>query len=124
METKYKALVIPVEGPVRELELGGENDLAVLQEVVGGLIQAVPLPDFIGDNERATLYVNEEGKFSGDKPNMRATDFMVPGIGLFWGDYVAGDAVVAGFNPGKGEHAELPEKVERRVRLVEREAGR
>ena len=47
----------------------------------------------------ATAYVNEEGKFMPREidgkpgpgaPNMRATDFMVPGIGLMPGDYIAG----------------------------------
>ena len=122
----HKALVIPVEGPITEIEVGrpGGGDLAVLQEHVGGLIQALPLPDFIRDADKATGYVNEEGKFEPDcKPNMRATDFMVPGVGLFFGDYIAGTFILAGFNPRNGTHAELPQSVIDRARLIEREAG-
>lgn len=115
-------LVIPEKGPVREVELTGDGDLKVLQELVGGYIQAVPLPAFIQSADRATAYVNEEGKFSLER-NRRATDFMVPGIGLFFGDWVAGPLVVCGFDPATGEHAELPADVVARVRLIESEAA-
>jgi hypothetical protein len=43
-----KALVIPVEGPLCEIELAAENDdLDTLQRAVGGFIQALPLPGFV-----------------------------------------------------------------------------
>jgi len=120
----FKAVVIPVEGPVYEIEVGrpGADDLAVLQEAVGGLIEALAVPQFINGSERATAYCNEEGKYV-CKPNMRATDFMVPGVGLFPGDYISGPMVVCGFNPRTGNHAPLPTTVEARVRLIEREAA-
>ena len=117
-----KALLIPAEGPVETIELDGT--LEQLQKLVGGFVQALPLPTFIEGSERATAYVNEEGKFDpACQPNMRATDFLVLGVGLFFGDYVAGPMLVCGFNPATGEHVELPSSVERRIRLVEREAG-
>lgn len=126
----FTALVIPVVGPIRELELaGGGRDLDTLQAAVGGLIQALPLPDFINDAANATAYMNEDGKFTcvdeRGEPlvNRRATDFMVPGVGLFFGDFIAGDMVLAGFNARTGEHAELPQAVIDRARLIEREAG-
>ena len=119
-----EALVIPVVGPVQPITLEGDT-LEQLQGIVGGLIQALPVPDFICPDGRATVYVNEEGKFDPDcRPNMRATDFLVPGVGLFWGDYVAGTMIVAGFDPRTGNHAPLPTAVEQRVRLIEQEAGR
>jgi hypothetical protein len=116
-----RARLIPVEGPLEEVELDGT--LAQLQAIVGGTIQALPLPDFIAGADEATAYVNDEGKFLGCQPNLRATDFMAPGVGLFWGDYVAGPFLLCGFDPSKGEHAELPDPVERRARLIEREAS-
>jgi len=125
-----KALLIPVTGPLVEVDLDGT--LGQLQALVGGNIEAVPLPEFIGGSERATAYVNEEGKFlprdvDGEPgpgaPNMRATDFMVPGVGLFPNDYIAGAFLLCGFDAGTGEHADLPDPVLRRARLIEREAG-
>lgn len=121
----HTALVIPVEGPITEIELGRTSgDLAVLQEAVGGDIEAIPLPAFINGAQSATAYINTDGKYTEDcKPNMRATDFFVPGIGLFPNDYIAGACVLAGFNPRNGSHAELPQPVIDRARLIEREAG-
>lgn len=119
-----KALLIPVEGPIESVELDGS--LAQVQDLVGGgHIEAVPLPDFIKDADVATAYINDEGKFRDDlKPNMRATDFMVPGVGLFWGDYIAGPFLLVGFDPSTGDHTDdLPKAVVERVRLIEREAA-
>jgi hypothetical protein len=120
-----KALVIRSEGPIEEIELvGGDGQLKQLQELVGGYIQAIPLPDFVDRQGKATAYINEEGKFEPDcKPNMRATDFFVPGIGLMYGDYIAGTLVLCGFDVSTGEHAELPQPVIDRARLIETEAG-
>jgi hypothetical protein len=114
------ALMIPVEGPVQSVVLDGT--LAQLQALVGGHIEALPVPSFIDGRGRATAYVNADGKCL-CPPNMRATDFMVPGVGLFFGDYVAGPMLVCGFNPRTGEHAKMPTSVEKRVRLIEQEAG-
>lgn len=121
----FVALVIPVDGPVQTIRLGNDGDaLSTLQAAVGGFIEAVPLPDFIKGSDRATCYVNEEGKYTPEcQYNPRGTDFMVPGVGLMWGDYIAGSLVVAGFDPETGSNADLPEPVAARVRLIEREAG-
>jgi hypothetical protein len=120
-----KALVIPVMGRVREIDLRSDDDdsLSQRQAEVGGWIEAVKIPSFIPDADRATCYVNEEGKLDGLPVNHRATDFMVPGIGLWWGDYIAGPMVVCGFDYETGTNAPIPPGVERRVRLVETEAG-
>ena len=118
-------LLIPVDGPLEEIELvDGDGSLEQLQGLVGGLIQALPLPRFIDGADTATAYINEEGKFDPDqRRNGRATDFFVPGEGLLWGDYIVGPLVLAGFIPYSGKHAELPEGVVKRARLIESEAG-
>lgn len=120
-----KALLIPVEGPIEEIDLNPDDNgssLAQLQALVGGYIQALPMPDFIGDN--VTAYINEEGKYSGDtRPNMRATDFMVPGVGLMMGDYIAGPFVLCGFDAERGENTDIPARAVRRARVIEREAA-
>jgi hypothetical protein len=54
---------------------------------------------------------------------MRATDVMVPGAGLFWGDYIAGPLLLCGFDARTGEHVDLSEPVIARARLIEREAA-
>lgn len=43
-----KVLVIPVEGPLYETDLNEGEALRQLQELVGGYIQALPLPEFRG----------------------------------------------------------------------------
>lgn len=116
------AYVIPPVGPIETIVLDGT--LKQLQDTVGGYIEAVPLPSFIPGAEKATAYLHGEGKFNPScEPNMRATDFMVPGIGLLPGDYIAGTMLVCGFDITTGEHADVPEGVVRRIRLIEKEAG-
>lgn len=115
------ALLIPVEGPLEEVVLDG--GLEQLQEIVGGMIQALPLPPFITNADRATAYINEEGKLIDLAVNYRATDFMVPGAGMMPGDYIVGPFLLCGFDPMTGTHRELPHAVVRRARLIEDEAA-
>lgn len=117
---KDRALLIPERGPIREVELDGS--LEQLQSLVGGCIEAVPLPPFIPKADEATAYIHEDGKYECG-PNLRATDYFVPGVGLFWDDYIAGPLLLCGFDPRTGEHAELPKSVVDRARLIEREAA-
>lgn len=119
-----KAIVIPVDGPFQEVELAEEGKLDQLQSLVGGWIEAVPIPSFVPGADHATAYINEEGKLLRLEPNMAATDFMVPGVGLLFGDYIAGPMVVCGFDPATGEEAELPKGVLKRVRLIAFESGK
>jgi hypothetical protein len=123
---KPQALVVPAEGPIEQIRLRevADSALAHLQELVGGDIEAVPLPDFITGYDATTAYINGEGKFNPDcKPNMRATDFFVPGVGLFYGDYIAGTMVLVGFDARTGKHRrKLPEGVTKRIHLIAREA--
>lgn len=120
----HTALLIPVEGPVQEVILDGT--LEQLQNAVGGgFIEAIPVPRFVDPTGHSTCYINEEGKFRPDlKPNMRATDFFVPGMGIQFNDYIAGPALLCGFSIQTGEHdVDLPKSVVDRVRLIEREAS-
>ena len=130
-----RALVIPHDGsPVRELDVPREDALDVLQRAVGGFIEALPLPEHVDMDGTATAYVNEDGKHqlftdpegevhNGLPINRRATDLLVPGVGLFWGDWIAGDLVVVGFDARRGVHRDIPAPVERTIRLIAREAG-
>lgn len=126
-----QALLIPVSGPLQEIET--VPGLAGLQKIVGGNIEAVVIPEFADRTGQSTGYINEEGKYMPHEkedgspgfgaPNMRATDFMVPGVGMFPGDYVAGPFLLCGFDPRTGEHDELPQSIIDRARLIEQEAG-
>jgi len=127
-KTPLRVLLIPLNGPLEFHELNSERSgLETLQKLVGGYVEAISLPPFIKDGGKATAYIHEEGKYEypgQDGVNWRATDYMVPGIGLFHGDWIAGPMILAGFDPSTGEHAELPESVIRRARVIERESGR
>ena len=122
----HKALVIPVDGPLYEIDLGASDarDLDTMQQVVGGYIEGVPIPRFVPGHEQAYAFINEEGKYDpGCLPNRRATDFMVPGAHLAASDYIAGPMILTG-RDDHGGTAELPQGVVARARLIEREAGR
>lgn len=109
---------------MQEIDLDGTLDQ--LQALVGGRIEAVRLPGFLRHASRATAYVNDEGKFlpgARFAPNMRATDLMVPGVGLFPGDYIAGPMLLCGFDPETGEHAPLPSEIAAYARVIESEAA-
>jgi hypothetical protein len=117
----YNAFVI-YDDRVEEVELPERGTLEALQGIVGGHIEAVPVPPFLNGAPRATCYVNEDGKYA-CAPNMAATDFMVPGMGLFMGDYIAGPLVIVGFDPETGEHTPtLPGDVVRRINVINKEA--
>lgn len=117
-----KAIIIYPDD-IKRVAIPQDDTLESLQGIVGGNIEAVPLPSFISGAGETTAYINEDGKYLDNcKPNMLATDFMVPGIGLFHGDYIAGPFVLVGFDPNTGEHApDLPDGVKDRVRVIERE---
>ena len=77
MEEKIRVLV---KEPGKEAELRDiPNTLKALQSAVGGYIETVTFA------EDCTLVVNEEGKLQGLPPNF-----------LFFGDVIAGTAVLAG----------------------------
>lgn len=87
------SIVIPAddEQPLRQAELsfGG---LADRQELVGGFIQGVDLPD-----PPARLYFNEEGKLMQLPPNKRATLLLWTHNPAFrYQDFIVGDAFIVG----------------------------
>jgi hypothetical protein len=122
-----QAIVIPPDGPFRAISLEERDGshLDQLQELVGGYIEAMRIPPEFDRTGRATCYINEDGKYTeACALNRRATDFLVPGVGLFFGDYIAGAMVLVGFDPETGEHLpELPEDVVRRAKLIAEESG-
>lgn len=113
-----KALVIPPTGPIREISLSGNqtDDLALLQEIVGGYIEAVPTPEFFPED--IAIFINEDGKSLHLDLNTRATELLVPGLHHYiTGDYIAGPAVVVGWDPSADTYHDIPDDVEMRVRL-------
>lgn len=80
---------IPVQGAPSLLTVeDGQSTLDVLQEAVGGYIEAV------GVNDGYTIYLNEEGKLDGLPLNEQATRLTRGILSPF--DLVAGDVVLAG----------------------------
>lgn len=106
-----KAVLIPEEGTPYEVELTeaeGDSTLASLQKLVGGWIEALPVPG----RDDATCYVNEEGKFE-CLPNATATKFMRPV--LFPGDTVHGPLIVCGFDASEGVNRPIPDDLREEV---------
>ena len=90
------SIVIPAddEQPLRQAGLSIEG-LADRQDLVGGFIQGVDLPD-----PPARLYFNEDGKVMGLPPNKRATLLLWAHNPAFrYLDFVVGDAFIVG--PGR-----------------------
>ncbi len=112
----YTALLIPAdeELPVRRVDLDGSDGagLRQLQDLVGGHIEALPVPDA----DLITAYGHDEAKLIGLDKNARATRLMGPI--LFAGDHIAGNLVVCGFDPSTGENTDLPEGFETRLNQV------
>lgn len=121
MDATVRAVVIPVTGPIRKIDL--EPGLEPLQEIVGGLIQPIDLYNIRKEGEgHGTAYVNEEGKYECE-PNMRATDFCCPGVVLMMGDYICGDMIVVGFDPMTGTHEDVPDGLVARIDAIAKEAA-
>lgn len=100
-----------------------DGSLLTLQGIVGGYIEAIRCPVFVEDHLRSTIYINEEGKYTDACTfNSRATDFMVPGAGLFAGDYIAGNMILLGFDDETGENADVPPGLWQRAALIAAEA--
>jgi hypothetical protein len=113
-----RALLIPSDEalPVREVTI---SDLESIQALVEGDIQAINL----GEEPRATVYLNEEGKmFEHCKPNPRAQRLL--GKDLLDGDYIVGPVVIAGFDPETGENEPLNDGVHDRLSAPDALAAR
>lgn len=99
------AVVIKTSGTPEVVDLDiVEDELAFLQGVVGGFIQAVPASD------NATLWCNEEGKIMGLLPNYNAMSRTSAHEVLLPGDILAGDIVVTGGFDDEGETLGLSEE--------------
>lgn len=106
-----KALLIPVEGAARPVEVrngDGGATLEDLQRLVGGDFETGPYPG----RDDVAPYWHAEGKYAGagGQPlprNERATGLLAPT--LFDGDWIAGDLVLLGFDAATGESRSLPE---------------
>lgn len=112
-------LLIPTDGPARPIAIPSKDALAVLQEALGGYIEALPFPG----RDDVTAYINEEGKLLEPvEPNPHATALLC--AALFAGDYIAGPCVIVGFDPHSGENTDLPgapESLAKRLSLPEPE---
>lgn len=102
-----KVLVIPVDvtEPVRIETL---TNWEAYQDLVGGWIESAPV-----DRDDLSLFINEEGKVMNLPRNSRADDFwrdLLP-TGRIPGDYIAGTAVVVGFDPTTGDDVDVPDSI-------------
>ena len=86
----HKAVVIEANGQRRHIDVDGLDDL---QAAVGGNIEGVRIREL----PNVYVFVNDEGKFTAP-PNYTATQ---PG------DFVAGPALVTGFDNDTGETIDL-----------------
>lgn len=91
-----QALYIPAEGPSRIVSIDEGNELAQLQKLVGGYIEAVTL------KSGHTLWLNEEGKLNGLPRNRGAQYFFDLHFGIGQ-DILVGDAVLMGGANAEGE---------------------
>jgi len=97
------AITINTEGEVKEVQLSnGDDNLAQLQEAVGGLVEAIDL------TPNLTLWCNEEGKLHNLPINFSAT--------LLWEKYfgqtdvILGNVILTGGTGEEGETLGLNEK--------------
>ncbi len=88
-----KALLIPTQGPIREVQQHGLGDL---QALLHGPIEALALDG----RQDTAAYVNEQGLLDHLANNPRATRLL--------GMAVAGPAVLCGFDPTTGEQTPIP----------------
>lgn len=92
---EYGVIVIRVNGEAVFQETDDELTLTDLQELVGGMIETVPVAlsgNWTTGREHPLMIVNEEGKMMGLEKNERATDLLRFDVY----DYIVGDAVIAG----------------------------
>ena len=98
-----RSYIIPVDGPVEVRDLNGYQDY---NETVGGYIEGLASP--FTDHPKVVVYINEEGKIHGLPHNELATRAMLNSKLIQPTDYIAGPAIVVGFNPNTGEDLDAP----------------
>lgn len=103
--TTTTGLFIPADytKPCEVRELDPSGLLESLQTTVGGYVEVAHL-----EREELDMYLNEEGKISGQPFNKRAT---VVAFNLHWrhaqGDYITGDVMVLGGPDDAGDNQGL-----------------
>jgi hypothetical protein len=103
-----RAVLIPAaeERPPAEVMI---DELESIQRLVGGDIEAIPFDGEPG----TTVYIDEEGKIKDCPRNPRAQRLL--GSGLFPGDYIVGNVVVAGFDLETGANEDLARQLRERL---------
>jgi len=98
-----KAVVIKTNGTTETIEMGPSNELSVLQESVGGWIQAIQLSDTL------VMWLNEEGKMESLPHNAIAQWYWDMAFGPET-DYIVGNVVFTGGVDNEGETIGLTEE--------------
>lgn len=98
-----KAVILKTDGTRKVVDFSTDS-LKVLQEAVGGYIEAVQLKDNL------TMWLNEEGKMNGLPHNENAQFYFDlafgPGV-----DFIVGNAVMTGGIDKEGETLGLDDRV-------------
>jgi len=98
-----KAVVIPVRGDIRIIEIG-RSDYRAYQDAVGGNLEVITLQSPPG-----SLYLDEEGKLKELPYNERATRLVDQAVPGFAGrDVVVGPALVTGPVTAGGYDTDVP----------------
>jgi hypothetical protein len=116
-------LVIPAHTvePIKKREVDPRNieayeHVAGYQAIVGGNIEVVRL-----ERPAASMYLNEEGKLNGLRPNPRATALMwVHSVALRGADIIVGDAYLVGPCNHLGYDLPVPDELVNLILNVER----
>lgn len=104
-----KAIKIDTQGNTTELDLDApEGSLKVLQNAVGGWVQAIDL------NHEVTMWINEEGKLDGLPLNFHGTMFWSARFGLGT-DEIVGDIVLTGGTDDEGDTLGITPDVEKTI---------
>jgi hypothetical protein len=95
-------IVVPADNdmPVRKWAAEEQPVLQVLQDLVGGYIEAIPGWEE-HNGQPCVVYGNEEGKLRGLAPNERATRMWWAMLGRMVDDFLVGDIVIVVNLPDK-----------------------
>lgn len=102
-----KVIVFPADGLAEVREIS--QDLANLQKIVGGYIEAVSTSYDDAGVPQAIFWLNEEGKLKRLRPNGRATALWWALEGGPTGDHFCGTVILSGGNDGEGDMLPVPQ---------------
>ena len=100
-----EGIIITALGGIARVQIDGLKDM---QRIVGGYIQPISI-EVAGTV--VEMYLNEEGKIASLPRNEMATSLCRPGVDIFEGDYIAGDAFIIGEVDNEGESTSVPDAV-------------